>query len=164
MLNPNVAIELGYALAHVGNQGVLMVLNSAYGDRESLPFDLRHKAGPIIFPLILTLQKRNGDRPNDYCHIRLRAQYVIASPAQNIKFTIASPEHIEIQPKANSAIYFEYGETLAERRRILSKFFQVRYDSGPLLYLRIIPKAAVPEIKEKDIKDIIYGIKLNPFR
>lgn len=52
LMNPNVAIELGYALAHIGDSGLLMVLNEAYGDRESLPFDLRHKAGPIIFRLI----------------------------------------------------------------------------------------------------------------
>ncbi len=45
LINPNVAIELGFALAHIGNQGLLMVLNSQYGDRETLPFDLKHKAG-----------------------------------------------------------------------------------------------------------------------
>ncbi len=51
LMNPNVAIELGYALEYVGDNGLLMILNTAYGDRDSLPFDLRHKAGPIMFEL-----------------------------------------------------------------------------------------------------------------
>ena len=51
LINSNVAIELGYALANIGDQGLLMVLNSYYGNRDSLPFDLKQKAGPIIFSL-----------------------------------------------------------------------------------------------------------------
>lgn len=49
LINSNVAIELGFAMAHVKDERILMVLNSAYGAREDLPFDLRHKAGPILY-------------------------------------------------------------------------------------------------------------------
>jgi hypothetical protein len=48
-MNPNVAIELGYAQHALGDERVLMVLNNHYGGREFLPFDLRHHAGPIIY-------------------------------------------------------------------------------------------------------------------
>ncbi len=51
LLNSNVAIELGYALACLGDSKLLMVLNEYFGQREDLPFDLRHKAGPITFNL-----------------------------------------------------------------------------------------------------------------
>jgi hypothetical protein len=51
VMNPNVAIELGTAIEALGSEGVLLILNNAYGDRDSLPFDLRHKAGPIIYNL-----------------------------------------------------------------------------------------------------------------
>lgn len=51
VMNPNVAIELGIALEAIGSEKVLLVLNSAYGKRESMPFDLRHKAGPIMYEL-----------------------------------------------------------------------------------------------------------------
>jgi hypothetical protein len=57
VMNPNVAIELGYALDCIGDKGLLMLLNTAYGDRNSLPFDLRHKAGPIMFELTETASK-----------------------------------------------------------------------------------------------------------
>ncbi|MCL4559896.1 MAG: nucleotide-binding protein [Chloroflexi bacterium] len=39
--NPNVLIELGFALKMLGDKRVILVLNSAYGSPELLPFDLR---------------------------------------------------------------------------------------------------------------------------
>src|ERR1700724_1583182 len=51
VINPNVAIELGYALHALGDSAFLMVMNEHYGSRADLPFDLQSKAGPIIFRL-----------------------------------------------------------------------------------------------------------------
>lgn len=39
--NPNVLIELGYAINELGNERIILVLNKAYGAPEELPFDLR---------------------------------------------------------------------------------------------------------------------------
>jgi hypothetical protein len=39
--NPNVLLELGYALKALGDKQVILVLNDAYGGLELLPFDLR---------------------------------------------------------------------------------------------------------------------------
>lgn len=41
--NPNVLVELGYALKALGWPRVLLVQNSAFGSLEDLPFDLRQK-------------------------------------------------------------------------------------------------------------------------
>lgn len=41
--NPNVMIELGYALKAVGQGRTLMVMNTAFGGPEMLPFDLKQK-------------------------------------------------------------------------------------------------------------------------
>ena len=57
IMNPNVAIELGYALKALTSTSVLMVMNEAFGDRSDLPFDLRHKAGPISYRLEPTSTK-----------------------------------------------------------------------------------------------------------
>lgn len=51
VINPNVAIELGYSLRALGDRALLMVLNDHYGSRADLPFDLQSKAGPFIFHL-----------------------------------------------------------------------------------------------------------------
>jgi hypothetical protein len=39
--NPNVLVELGYAVAQLGWQRVLLIQNTHFGGPESLPFDLR---------------------------------------------------------------------------------------------------------------------------
>ena len=50
--NPNVMIELGYAIAEVGLQRIVLVMNQAEGARLSaLPFDLRHWRGPLTYSL-----------------------------------------------------------------------------------------------------------------
>lgn len=41
--NPNVLVELGYALKSLGWQRIIMVQNVAFGGPEVLPFDLRQK-------------------------------------------------------------------------------------------------------------------------
>lgn len=39
--NPNVLIELGYAMSVLGNERIILILNKSYGIPEQLPFDLR---------------------------------------------------------------------------------------------------------------------------
>ena len=163
MLNPNVAIELGYALAHVGDHGLLMVLNSEYGDRESLPFDLRHKAGPIIFSLKADASKEVLGQAQRSLSQTLKVAIRDCILAKSKQSIATPPVHIEIEPGDNSAIYFKYGEALGERE-LDGKVFQVKYYPDPLLYLRVIPKTGVSQLKQKDIKDIIFGIKISPFR
>ncbi len=59
--NPNVMIELGHAITSIGIERIILVTNSAYGCRpEDLPFDLRHRRGPIAYnlPESATLEER----------------------------------------------------------------------------------------------------------
>lgn len=49
--NPNVLLELGYALASRGSERVILVMNEYFGSFEKLPFDLRHKKRPIWYNL-----------------------------------------------------------------------------------------------------------------
>lgn len=39
--NPNVLLELGYAVSQLGWDRILLIQNTAYGEPEALPFDLR---------------------------------------------------------------------------------------------------------------------------
>lgn len=50
--NPNVMLELGYAMREVGPQRVITVANLAFGGNpEEMPFDLRHRRGAITYNL-----------------------------------------------------------------------------------------------------------------
>lgn len=56
--NPNVMIELGYALHELGHKRIITVANLAFGGKpEDLPFDLRHRRGAITFTLHTTEDK-----------------------------------------------------------------------------------------------------------
>ena len=47
--NPNVLVELGYAVKALGWNRVIMVMNTEYGKPEALPFDLRSKSVFKVF-------------------------------------------------------------------------------------------------------------------
>jgi hypothetical protein len=50
--NPNVLIELGYALNSLGDGRVINIMNSSFGAPDkNLPFDLAHKRWPIVYSL-----------------------------------------------------------------------------------------------------------------
>lgn len=50
--NPNVMIELGYAMKVLGHERIVLVMNSAEGAAlKYLPFDLRHWRAPITYKL-----------------------------------------------------------------------------------------------------------------
>ena len=59
--NPNVLLELGYALHALGDERVILVFNTAYGMLEDLPFDLRmRRVMPYSMPE--TGQERSSER------------------------------------------------------------------------------------------------------
>lgn len=47
--NPNVLLELGYAVGKIGWDRVILVMNTAFGSPDELIFDLRHRRFPISF-------------------------------------------------------------------------------------------------------------------
>lgn len=49
--NPNVMGEYGYALSEKGTRRILLVMNTAFGQPEKLPFDLGHLRHPLTFTL-----------------------------------------------------------------------------------------------------------------
>lgn len=157
ILNPNVAIELGYSLATVGDGGLLMVLNTHYGDRESLPFDLRHKAGPIMYELDPGADKERRNRvqieltKNLKVAIRECLQQVADEP---------SAAHVEVPQVSNVAQYFQDNEVLAVRENMDG--LELSYDEIPLLFLRLIPTCVLPPLGGAEITDLVRGIKLAP--
>lgn len=49
--NPNVLIELGYAIRAIGGRRIICIMNESLGSPENLPFDLAHKKWPIRYTL-----------------------------------------------------------------------------------------------------------------
>ncbi|WGS46353.1 nucleotide-binding protein [Burkholderia sp. JSH-S8] len=52
LANPNVMIELGYAVRALGHRRIVLVMNrAANAQLDTLPFDLRHWRGPVVYEL-----------------------------------------------------------------------------------------------------------------
>lgn len=49
MPSPNVLVELGYAIARLGWDRIILVMNIEFGPAERLPFDLRSRRFPTTF-------------------------------------------------------------------------------------------------------------------
>lgn len=59
--NPNVLIELGYAIRALGADRVIMVMNTAFGRPEALPFDLRMRR-ITTYHMPVDASERAGER------------------------------------------------------------------------------------------------------
>lgn len=164
IMNPNVAIELGYALAKIGDEGILMVLNSAYGSRESLPFDLRHKYGPIIYSLKPDSTKEDYSRIQRSLSDDLKdALRECLDGAKERRTDNNIDRHLEILTIGNSAQYFQDNEILGERSGPNDKF-QIVFRSEPVFYLRLIPTTKMVLLRNNEIKEIVSGINISPLR
>ena len=137
-MNPNVAIELGYALRALTDRNVLMVLNTHYGDRTFLPFDLAHKAGPITFHL-------NSSADADAikaAHSQLKGQFIVAlRPFLAAAATTNPPAFLEAPATLTPAVFFDRGEVLGTIGEEYDKV-EFTHPDGRGFYLRVIP--AVP--------------------
>jgi hypothetical protein len=136
--NPNVLIELGYAFRALGDLSVLMIFNSHYGDRSDLPFDLRHKAGPIIFNLPPDANKAAITSARR----ELKSILVEAlRPYMTLTRTPGSvtPNFRETPSNQNPAVYFKHAEVLARVGVAKVDEIEFRYESEHGFYLRVIP-------------------------
>ncbi len=137
LMNANVAIELGYALKSKGTDHVLMVMNSHYGKRADMPFDLGHKGGPIMYNLAPNASAKEIDTEK---------RKLVAVLVDALKEYLSQPvvEPFEgMKPKIGRGIFFDNGEILAEDNnprhpaRYLMPFRKV-------LWLRLTPSKALP--------------------
>lgn len=164
ILNPNVGIELGYALAKISDAGILMILNTFYGDRESLPFDLRHKAGPITYELTDDSSKEEILKQSKVLVGTFKVAIRDCIKNQNVSVGDKLPTHTEIESKFNNAVYFNPGDVIGERVRN-GATFSVKYQLPlPVLYLRLIPQGSYLPLKRHEVREIVYGIKIPPLR
>jgi hypothetical protein len=149
LINSNVAIEYGYAIRALGPTRVLMVQNLHYGNREQLPFDLKHKAGPLDYTLAPDASKDDMEAE----HRRLRGVFISALRPY-LESVRPSPKFDETQPTANIAFYWQPGEALAEHRSVMLPVLgqhdvddsvQYRFNESRAFYLRLIPTSPLPE-------------------
>jgi hypothetical protein len=163
LMNPNVAIELGYALHTITDRRMIMVMNSHFGTNADLPFDLRHKAGPILYYLPTNATKGQIKEVKKQLAGELKAALreivpVLRPPAvpfQEVAARISDPSR-----------YYEPSQVLFMRRGGYREEAQpFRVAETPTVYLRVVPTKQTAQLKRADAYRLIRQgpNHLNPF-
>jgi len=133
LMNPNVAIELGYAMSKLTDARILMLMNTAYGNRDGLPFDIKHKGGPIMYRLAEGATKDEAAKEKTNLISKLVAALGAFKP---VEAPAAAPTFKEMSPQIGKAFFFREGEVLGRNKRDKSEFAM---PFRSVLYLRVIP-------------------------
>jgi hypothetical protein len=137
-MNPNVAIELGYAFGKLGTDCFLPVLNLAYGDERTLPFDITHRRHPVALNL------KEGATSADIRQTKneLITQFVVAlEPYLVERPATASALPFPAAPaQIGRAIYFSEGEILHRVDHLNAEFIM---PFRTVFYMRIQPRTPI---------------------
>ena len=151
LINPNVAIEYGHAHHALGDEAILMVQNTHCGDRDALPFDLKHKAGPIQYRLAPDAKKTEIEAEQK----SLVGQFITAlRPFVERRSAQAVAPFQEKASTDTPAVFFEAGEVLGRIGVGTVDEIEYRFAEPRAFYLRLIPTAAKPEFKHTTLMDI----------
>lgn len=151
LINSNVAIEYGHAHHALTDRSILMIQNTHYGDREGLPFDLRHKAGPIQYSLA-----PDATKPQIAAEMAKLKPVLVAALKPYLKQQApARPKHKEITSTYVKAAFFEPGEILASNHAPDPDYIEYSFAERRALYLRLIPGfARTQPLKDADLHDL----------
>lgn len=139
--NPNVLIELGYAMKAVGFDRIITVLNQAYGDPRELPFDLQHRRWPLLYRLKenvdpKTREEKMADLVGRF-EVALRG--ILESGAISTSEVSSSAFEPAI-PRWKESSFLADGEKLVTLRdRDSDETQDVIWKNGPQMFLRLYP-------------------------
>jgi hypothetical protein len=161
LINANVAIELGFAIGAHSDRRLLMVLKTAYGERNDLPFDLRHKAGPIMY----RLEEGADKATKEVAHKQLVGEFKIALRTFLDVHLPATPVFQRTPAVAEDASrYFKSTDALVERQgNHRQSAASLSVQDGPLLYLRVSSLRSVKMLSFADVLEAAEQGQLGPF-
>ncbi|WP_049803036.1 hypothetical protein [Bradyrhizobium japonicum] len=113
VMNPNVAIELGYALKSRGWERCIGVLNLAYGSVDTLPFDIQQKRWPFTYNLPEGASKEDIKAASEKL---TNALVEGLRPFLKQETAGAAPKFEETVPIRPPAFWFEKDQPLGKRR------------------------------------------------
>jgi len=80
--NPNVLIELGYAVKTLGWENIIMVINTAFGNPEELPFDLKNRR-----VMAYNSPKESEDRATERKELKRKLENALRIIIENLNTT-----------------------------------------------------------------------------
>ena len=146
LINANVAIELGYALGTIGDGALLMVMNEHFGSRDDLPFDLKAKAGPLLFRLAPEATKEDIAAASRRLVAQLKEAIALCVTNKVEEIRLATPFPAAPE-KVGPGRFREKGEPIGIRSDNLpfgmGSEAPVFLADGPAMWLRLMPSFAI---------------------
>lgn len=138
--NPNVLVELGYALKRLGDERVLLVVNIAFGKAELLPFDLRTRR---IVAYNMPKDGERGDERRNLARTLVDALKATLAAAQPRTASVQSPADVAIsaierQAPDQAAVVRRYMGWLSQQ---ISNLTADLRDAEPSQFDRLITNA-----------------------
>ncbi|WP_143435655.1 hypothetical protein [Henriciella aquimarina] len=144
--NPNVMGEYGYALKAKGTERILLVMNTSFGPRDGLPFDLRHMRFPLSYEADDKIS--DGERRERRTQLAERLADAIAPMVRFGGTTAAEDARLAAE------------ELLSRRWNEAGAFGAPCIVSTPRMVLRVVPFSA-PEanLKARAVPPILEAFK-----
>jgi hypothetical protein len=159
VINSNVAIELGYALKAKGDGALLLIMNTAQGTAENLPFDLRHRRWPVTFSLAPDADKKVCATTRDKLAGALVP--ILKAHVDGANQSAVPPQ--ETASTVSPAHYWQPGEVLVPPDRDRG-WGELRCDKDALLFLRMWPKTALPQLTEHQASILLLENQVRSLR
>lgn len=112
--NPNVLVELGYALKALGHERVILVMNTAYGEVKKLPFDLDHRR-------VLTYEVSEKDTDKAIKRRELSSKIAVGFKNILAHFVSSGPEQVQTPIELLEEYFIGQPNPFAVKRLILTE-------------------------------------------
>ena len=161
--NSNVLIEYGWALAKLGHERIVAVMNSAYGEPtgEILPFNIRHTRWPHHFrlPEHHDPDTRQVIKAKLILYFEEALQAALSVPPSDVR------ADFRMQPKSSVSSFIEGGDILGhlppEHGNQRPK--KVEWRDGARQFLRLVPHQPVGPYPNIQLKEMVDREPLTPF-
>lgn len=140
IMNPNVAIELGYALKALDWKKIIPIMNTAYGSVERMPFDIdRTRRWAIRYNL------KEGAAAADIkaARAKLASDFVNALRGY-LAVPDATRQPFPERPHVGTPAFFFPPHQPLGSDAFRDETLDYTLDKGPAFYLRLIPRAELP--------------------
>ena len=162
--NANVLIEYGWALAKLGHERIVSVMNGAYGKPTgtNVPFNIRHTRWPHAYhlPEDACADKRNATKQDLIRHFEHAIGTALTTSEP------PSPSFIPLQPKSSTSSFLDDGDVLGRLPPALRgrpEPTTITWREGPRSFLRVIPSVPTGPYGPLDLKTMLNTMPLRPF-
>lgn len=152
LINSNVAIEYGFALGCHGDEVLLPVMNSHFGNFKELPFDLNHKRKPVEYCLSPSADK--AARKKEKSKLAKHFGEIVKAYLGNIP-DAKDVQYQSVESTVNAASYWEDGKPVVSSDVDPANAGQevdFGYSSDqPLIYLRMWPSRELQVLNGREL-------------